>query len=86
MGIQPHSMNKKQGTIHVCMYFLDLNKDCPKDNFPTPFFDQILDECTGSEVFSFMDGFSRYNQIHIKPEDQHKMKFICPWNAFTPRP
>jgi hypothetical protein len=35
----PIPMNKKQGTIHVCMDFRDLNKACPKDNFPTPFID-----------------------------------------------
>jgi hypothetical protein len=65
--------------------FSDLNKACPKDNFPTPFIDQILDECAGSEVFSFMDGFSGYNQIQIKPEDQHKTTFICPWGTFAYR-
>jgi hypothetical protein len=32
-----------------------------------------------------MDGFSGYNQIQIKPEDQHKMAFICPWGTFTYR-
>ena len=37
-------MNKKQGTIRVCIDFLDLNKSCPKDNFPTPFIDQIIDD------------------------------------------
>jgi hypothetical protein len=76
-------VNKKQGTIHVCMEFHDLNKACPKDNFPTPFIDQIVDECAGYEVFSFMDGFSRYNQIQIKPKDQHKTTFICPWGTFA---
>jgi hypothetical protein len=30
-----------------------------------------------------MDIFSGYNQIQIKPEDQHKMKFICPWGTFS---
>jgi hypothetical protein len=67
------------------MDFRDLNKACPKDNFLTPFIDQILDECAGSEVFSFMDGFSGYNQIQIKPEDQHKMTFIFPWGTFAYR-
>jgi hypothetical protein len=76
-------LDKKQGTIYVCMDFHDLNKDCPKDNFPTPFIDHILDECVGREVFSFMDEFSRYNQIQIKLEDQHKTKFICPWGTFA---
>jgi hypothetical protein len=61
--------------IHVCMDFHDLNKAFPKDNFPTSFIDQIVDECAGCEVFSFMDGFLGYNQIQIKPKDQHKMNF-----------
>jgi hypothetical protein len=81
----PVSVNKKQGTIHVCTDFCDLNKACPKDNSPTPFIDQIIDECAGCEAFLFMDGFSRYNQIQIKPEDQHKATFICPWGTFTYR-
>jgi hypothetical protein len=55
-------MNKKKGTIRICMDFRDLNKACPKDNLSTPFIDQILDECVGSKVFSFMDEFSGYNQ------------------------
>jgi hypothetical protein len=66
-------VNKKQGTIRVCVDYRDINKACPKDNFPTPFIDQIIDDCIGSEIFSLMDGFSRYNQsisfpqINIKP-------------------
>jgi hypothetical protein len=61
----PVLVDKKQGMIRVCMDFQDLNKACLKDNFPMPFIDQILDECMGSEIFSFMDGFSGYNQIEI---------------------
>ena len=38
-------INKKQGTIRVCINFRDLNKDCPKDNFPTPHIDQIIENC-----------------------------------------
>jgi hypothetical protein len=81
----PVPVNKKQGTICVCIDFHDLNKACPKDNFPTPFIDQIIDECVGCEAFSFMDGFSGYNQIQIKPEGQHKTTFICPWGTFKYR-
>jgi hypothetical protein len=76
-------LNKKQGMIHVCMDFHDLNKACSKDNFPTPFIDQIVDKCAGGEVFSFTDGFLGYNQIQIKPEDQLKIAFICPWGTFS---
>jgi hypothetical protein len=81
----PVSINKKQGTIHLCIDFHDLNKACPKDNFPTPFIDQIIDECAGCEAFSFMDFFLGYNQIQIKLEDQHKTTFIYPWGTFTYR-
>jgi hypothetical protein len=81
----PVPIDKKQGMIHVCTDFRDLNKACPKDNYPTPFIDQIIDECVGCEAFSFMDGFSGYNQIQIKPEDQHKTEFICPWGTFAYR-
>ena len=57
----PVPVDKKQGAIHICIDFHDLNHACPKDNFPTPFIDQILDKCAGSEVFSSIDSFSRYN-------------------------
>jgi hypothetical protein len=74
---------KKQGTIRVCVDYRYLKKACPKDNYPTPFIDQIIDNCAGSVIFSFMDGFSGYNQIEILPTDQHKTAFICPWGTFT---
>ena len=74
----PVPVDKKQGAIHICTDFHNLNHACPKDNFPTPFIDHILDECVGSEIFSFMDNFSGYNQIQIKAGDQHKTAFICP--------
>ena len=78
-------VNKKQGTIRVCIDFRDMNRACPKDNFPTPYIHQIIDNCIGSVIFSFMDGFSGYNQIEILPSDQHKMTFIFPWGTFSYR-
>jgi hypothetical protein len=56
-------VTKKQGTVHVCMNLQDLNKACPKDNFPTPFINKIVDSCASHEVLSLMDNFSGYNQI-----------------------
>jgi hypothetical protein len=76
-------IDKKQGTIRVCVDYRDINKACPKDKFPTPFVDQIVDDYAGSEIFFLMDGFSGYNQINIVPEDQHKIVFICPWGTFA---
>jgi hypothetical protein len=69
----------------VCIDYRDINKACPKEKFPTPFIDLIVDDCAGSEIFSLMDGFSRYNQINIIPTDQHNTTFICPWGTFTYR-
>jgi hypothetical protein len=81
----PVPVDKKQGTIRVCTDFRDLNNACPKDNFPTPFIDQIIDDCAGHEALSFMDGFSGYNQIQIHPADQYKTAFITPWGTFAYR-
>jgi hypothetical protein len=77
------SIDKKQGKIHVCVDYRDINKACHKEKFPTPFVDQIVDDCVGSEIFSLMDGFFGYNQINIIPTDQQKTTFICPWGTFA---
>ena len=74
---------KKQGTIRVCVNYRDLNKACPKENYPTPFIDHIINDCADCEIFSFMDDFSGYNHIGILPQGQNKMTFICPWGTFT---
>jgi hypothetical protein len=74
----PVPIDNKGGNICVCVDYMDINKSCPKDNFPTPFVDQIVDDYAGSEIFSLMHGFFGYNQINIAPEDQHKTAFICP--------
>eukprot|EP00253_Pinus_taeda_P030841 PITA_30841 len=72
-----------KGTIRICIDYRDINRACPKDNYHTPYIDQIIDDCAGSEIFSFMDGFSGYNQINILLVDQPKTTFICPWGTFA---
>lgn len=54
-------IRKKNGDIKVCIDFRNLNKACQKDNFPLPPIEQILQVVAGSELMSFLDGFSRYN-------------------------
>jgi hypothetical protein len=71
--------------ICICTNFRDSNKAYPKDNFPMPFIDQIVDESSGCEAFSFMDDFLGYIHIQIKPEDQQKTTFICQWGTFSYR-
>ena len=58
------------------MDFTDLNKACPKDSFPLLRIDQLVDSTAGHRLFTFMDIFSRYNQIKILEEDQEKIAFI----------
>jgi hypothetical protein len=81
----PVPIDKMGGSICICVDYRDINKACPKHNFPTPFVDQIVNDCVGSEIFSVMDEISGYNQINIAPEDQHKTDFICPWGTFSYR-
>ena len=54
----------------------DLNKACPKDNFPLPHIDRLMDSTTGNKLLTFMDAFSGYNQIMMNPENQEKTSFM----------
>ena len=56
-------IKKKNGQIRVCVDFQDLNRACPKDDFPLPNTELMVDATIGHEVLSFMDGSSGYNQI-----------------------
>jgi hypothetical protein len=60
----------------MCVDFTDLNKACPKDSFPLPWMDVLIDSTSGHELLSFMDAFSRYNQIHMSELDKEKTSFI----------
>jgi len=75
-------VKKPNGKIRICTNFQDLNKACPKDDFPLPNIDTLVDATVGHEMLSLMDGFFGYNQIQVAPEDQHKTAFITPWGTF----
>ena len=77
--------NKATAKLCICVYFRELNKATLKDYFPLPFIDQVLDTVSGKQYFSFLDGYSGYNQILIAPEDQEKTTFTCPWGTYTYR-
>ena len=53
-----------------------LNKACPKDNYPLPRIDQLVDAISGHELLTFMDAFSGYNQIRMASENEEKTVFI----------
>ncbi|RDX93106.1 hypothetical protein CR513_24677, partial [Mucuna pruriens] len=63
---------KKDGKVRMCVDYRDLNRASPKDNFPLPHIDLLVDNTTQHSCYSFMDGFSRYNQIRMAPEDKEK--------------
>ena len=71
-------VKKKNGKWRVCVDFMDLNRACPKDPFPMPKIDQLVDTIYGHPRMSFLDAFQGYHQITLAPEDQGKTAFISP--------
>ena len=69
----------------VCIDYRKLNQVTRKDHFPLPFLDQVLERVAGHKHYCFLDGYSRYNQIEIAPEDQEKTTFTCPFGIFAYR-
>jgi len=51
----------------MCVDFTDLNKACPKDSYPLPNIDALVDIASECRLLSFMDAFSGYNQIRMHP-------------------
>ena len=85
-------VKKKIGKWHVCMDFTDFNKACPKDPFPMPRIDQLVDTIVGHPRMSFLDAFQGYHQIPLAAEDQEKNGFChscgelpLQSNAFWPK-
>ena len=69
-------VKKENGKWRMCIDFTDLNKAYPKDSFPLPRIDLLVDSTTGHKLLTFMDTFSGYNQIKMVEEDQEKTAFI----------
>ena len=60
----------------MCINFTDLNRACPKDNYPLPRIDTLVDSTARHELLSFMDTFSGYNQIKMNEDDQERTSFV----------
>ena len=63
-------VKKANSKWRLYINFIDVNRACPKGNFPLPWMDLIVDATVGHELLSFMDAFSGYNQIKMDPNDQ----------------
>jgi hypothetical protein len=66
---------KKDGRWPVCMDFRDLNRATPKDEYPMPVAETLINTAASNKILSFMDGNAGYNQIFRAPEDIHKTAF-----------
>ena len=69
-------VKKKSGKCRVCVDFTDLNKACPKDPFPMPKIDQLVDATVSHPRMSFLDVFQGYHQIPSALDDQEKTAFV----------
>ena len=69
-------VKKSNSKWRICVDFTDLNKVYPKDSFPLSRIDQLVDSTARHKLLSFMDAFSRYNQILMDEDDQEKTSFV----------
>ncbi|XP_020216893.1 uncharacterized protein LOC109800524 [Cajanus cajan] len=69
-------VKKSSGKWRMCTDYTDLNKACPKDAYPLPCIDRLVDAASGHSIFSFLDAYSGYNQIKMHSADEEKMAFI----------
>jgi hypothetical protein len=76
------TVQKKSGEWRMCIDFTSLKKACPKDNFPLPQIDKIVDSTASCEVMSLLDCFSGYHQIYMKEEDKANINFITPFGTY----
>jgi len=75
-------VKKANGKWRMCVDFTDLNKACPKDSYPLPSIDALVDSTSGCNVLSFLDAFSGYNQIKMHPRDESKTAFMTETSSY----
>ncbi|XP_025625375.1 uncharacterized protein [Arachis hypogaea] len=75
-------VKKSNGKWRMCVDYTDLNKACPKDAFPLPNIDGLVDAASGHRYLSFMDAYSGYNQIPMHRPDEEKTAFITPEGTY----
>jgi hypothetical protein len=78
----PVLVEKFDGSWCMCIDYTNLNKVCPKDEYPLPHICQIMDSTATSELLSFLDAYSGYDQIRLATDDEEKTPFIMPFRIF----
>jgi hypothetical protein len=69
---------KGTGKIRICVDFWNLNRVTPKDEYPMPVAEMLINSASSHKVISFLDGKVGYNQIFMARKDVHKTAFRCP--------
>jgi hypothetical protein len=67
---------KANGKLKMCIDYISLNKACPKDPFPLPQIDQIVDSTSGYDLLCFLDAYSGFHQIPMSREDEESVASI----------
>ncbi|CAL2238067.1 unnamed protein product [Prunus armeniaca] len=70
-------LKRKTGAVRICVDYINLNEASPKDEYPMPMADMLVDGAAHNQMLSFMDGNAGYNQIMVAEEDIHKTAFMC---------
>ncbi|KAI5313602.1 hypothetical protein L3X38_042778 [Prunus dulcis] len=71
-------LKRKTGAVGICVDYRNLNEASPKDEYPMPMADMLIDGAAHNQMLSFMDGNAGYNQIMMAEQDIHKTAFMCP--------
>nr|KYP67715.1 Retrovirus-related Pol polyprotein from transposon 297 family [Cajanus cajan] len=69
-------VKKPNGKWRMCTDYTNLNKACPKDAYPLPNIDRLVDGASGHGILTFLDAYSGYNQIPMHSRDEEKTAFI----------
>jgi len=73
---------KNTKVLRMCVDYTGLNRACPKDPFPLPRIDQVIDTTAGLELLCFLDAYSGYHQIRMRESDQLATSFITPYGTY----
>ncbi|KAI5326915.1 hypothetical protein L3X38_035989 [Prunus dulcis] len=73
-------LKRKTEAIRICVDYRNLNEASPKDEYPMPMADMLVDGAAHNQMLSFMDGNAGYNQIIVAEEDIHRTTFMLPGN------
>ena len=72
----PVVVPKANGKLRMCIDYTSLNKTCPRDPYPLPRIDQIVDSTSGCDLLSFLDAYSGFHQIQMSREDRKHTAFV----------